>query len=122
MSRTANAIVLFAHGSRDPLWCKPIEAVAARVRERDPGAMVACAYLELMQPDLPAAVRALVADGAEQISVVPMFLGVGRHARQDLPELVAMLQRAHPGLGLRLQAAIGEDPRLVDLMAQIALG
>ena len=81
-----------------------------------------CAYLELMQPDLPAAVRALVADGAEQISVVPMFLGVGRHARQDLPELVAMLQRAHPGLGLRLQAAIGEDPRMVDLMAQIALG
>ena len=33
MSRAANAIVLFAHGSRDPLWSKPIEAVAARVRE-----------------------------------------------------------------------------------------
>jgi len=122
MSRAANAIVLFAHGSRDPLWSKPIEAVAARVRELDPSAMVACAYLELMQPDLPTAVRSLVADGAGHISVVPMFLGVGRHARQDLPELVAMLQRAHPGLGLRLQAAIGEDPRLVDLMAQIALG
>ena len=27
----SHGIVLFAHGSRDPLWHKPIEAVSARI-------------------------------------------------------------------------------------------
>ena len=31
-----HAIVLFAHGSRDPLWHKPMEAVAARIRSPMP--------------------------------------------------------------------------------------
>ena len=68
------AIVLFAHGSRDPLWRRPVEAVAQQVRELDPAVAVRCAYLELMQPDLPAAVRDLVAAGVDQIGIVPMFL------------------------------------------------
>ena len=28
------AIVLFAHGSRDPLWHRPIQAVAAQIKHR----------------------------------------------------------------------------------------
>ncbi len=115
------AVVLFAHGSRDPLWCRPVEAVAARIRLLDPDVLVDCAYLELMAPDLPAAVRTMVAGGANRITVVPMFLGVGRHARQDLPELMATLSREHPAVRFDLQQAIGEDPRVLDLMAEIAL-
>ena len=117
----SRAVVLFAHGSRDPLWCRPVEAVAARMRLLDPDVPVNCAYLELMAPDLPAAVRSLVTGGAERITVVPMFLGVGRHARQDLPELMATLSREHPAVRFDLQQAIGEDPRVLDLLAEIAL-
>ena len=91
MSMQARAVVLFGHGSRDPSWSRPIESVAARMRERNPGVSVACAYLEMMDPDLPTAVRALAAAGACRVSVVPMFLGIGKHARHDLPELMAAL-------------------------------
>ena len=49
---TRPAIVLFAHGSRDPLWRAPIEAVAERIRTLAPGAAVACAYLEYTEPTL----------------------------------------------------------------------
>ena len=35
------AIVLFAHGARDPRWAEPFEAVAARVRATAPGCPVA---------------------------------------------------------------------------------
>ena len=114
-------VILFAHGSRDPLWSRPIEAVAARMEDLQPGALVRCAYLELMEPDLGSAVRALVQAGARQITVVPMFLGVGRHARHDLPQLVAALALDHPDVHLVVKPAIGEDPRVVDLMAGIAL-
>ena len=115
------AVVLFAHGSRDPQWSRPVEAVAARMRLLDPDVLVDCAYLELMAPDLLAATRALVTGGANHITVVPMFLGVGRHARQDLPKLMATLALEHPGVRFDLQQAIGEDPRVLDLMAEIAL-
>ena len=116
-----HAIVLFAHGSRDPLWCRPIEAVAARMRQLDPTVPVACAYLESMHPDLSAAAAGLIAAGASDVSVVPMFLGVGRHAREDLPALVSALALVHPRVRFDLRQAMGEDPRVVDLMAEIAL-
>jgi len=43
-------IILLAHGSRDPLWRAPIEAVAERIRTSAPGTPVLCAYLELCAP------------------------------------------------------------------------
>ena len=49
-----------------------------------------------------------------------MFLGTGKHAREDLPVLVQALREAHPGVQLQVQPAIGEDPRMTALMAQIA--
>lgn len=115
------AIVLFAHGSRDPLWRRPIEAVASRIAERAPQVRVSCAYLELTPPDLPTAAAALVAQGATQITVLPMFLGVGKHARDDLPVLLTHLRALYPTVTFELARAVGEDPRLIDQLAQIAL-
>ena len=122
MNARSQGVVLFAHGSRDPLWSRPIEAIATRMAALDPGVPVCCAYLELMQPDLSGAVRTLAEAGARKIRIVPMFLGVGKHARQDLPALVQALQADHPLLEFHLEPAIGEHPRVVDLMAQVALG
>jgi sirohydrochlorin cobaltochelatase len=114
------AIVLFAHGSRDPLWRAPMEAVATRIAAQNPDRKVSCAYLELCEPSLPDAVQLLVADGATAVTVVPMFLGTGKHAREDLPLLVQELRTAHPAVQFHVQTAIGEDPRMTALMAEIA--
>lgn len=119
---TSTAIVLFAHGSRDPLWHKPIEAVAQRIASLSPHTPVVCAYLELSAPDLATAVTRLVDAGARFVTIVPLFLGVGRHAREDLPLLVTQLRDAFPAVEFSLQAAVGEDQRLVHLLAEIALG
>ena len=116
-----HATVLFAHGSRDPLWSRPIEAVAARMQAIEPQCVVRCAYLELTQPDLANVVAALAYDGITNVSVLPMFLGVGRHARQDLPALFAQLTQQYPDLKMTLHPAIGEDPQVIDLLARTAL-
>ena len=115
---TRRAVILFGHGSRDPLWREPMDAVAERVAAK--GITVRCAFLELTQPDLQTAVAELVALGAMQIAVVPMFLGTGRHAREDLPRLVDELKGSHPGLQLELRMPVGEDLRVLDLLARIA--
>ncbi|WP_298212458.1 CbiX/SirB N-terminal domain-containing protein [Acidovorax sp.] len=115
-----SAIILFSHGSRDPLWRAPMEAVAARIATHQPGRSVACAYLELSAPTLAEAAQQLIAQGAASVTVVPMFLGTGKHARDDLPLLVQTLRATHPGVQFHVQAAIGEDPRMTALMADIA--
>lgn len=115
-----HAIILFSHGSRDPLWRAPVEAVAAHIAARHPDRSVACAYLELCEPTLAEAADQLIGRGATQITVVPMFLGTGKHAREDLPVLMSALRAAHTGVKFAVQTAIGEDPRMTALMADIA--
>jgi sirohydrochlorin cobaltochelatase len=120
-SDTKHGIILFAHGSRDPLWHKPIEAVAAHIAITAPHTTVECAYLELSTPDLATVTQRMVDAGLRAITIVPMFLGVGRHAREDLPLLVQALGQQHPTLQITLKAAVGEDQRLVEMLAHIAL-
>jgi sirohydrochlorin cobaltochelatase len=120
-SAPIHGTILFAHGSRDPLWRQSIEAVANRARQLEPQTPVRCAYLELTEPDLPSCAAELVGTGVQSITVVPMFLGVGRHAREDLPVLIANLKATYPQIAIKLQIAIGEDDRLIELMATIAL-
>lgn len=116
------AIILFAHGSRDPLWRLPIEAVATEIRKRDASVQVTCAYLELCEPSLPQAAADFVAAGAERLRVFPLFLGVGKHAREDLPEILDGIRIAHPHITLDCLPTAGESPQLTALMADLALG
>ena len=117
-----SGVVLFGHGSRDPLWRLPIDAVAERMRAQQPGLPVAVAFLELTAPDLPQTVEVLMKQGVARVRIVPMFLGVGRHAREDLPELVQGLTEAYPQMSFELLPAIGEHPAMTALMAEIAVG
>ncbi len=118
---TLQGIVLFAHGSRDPLWHEPIEAVARQIGALDPSVKVSCAYLELSSPTLEFAVQNLLTQGVTAIRIVPLFLGMGKHAREDLPLLVLAIKQQHPSIEVSLQAAVGQNSKLVRLMAEIAL-
>ncbi|CAA9421549.1 MAG: Sirohydrochlorin cobaltochelatase [uncultured Ramlibacter sp.] len=118
---SGRGIVLFGHGSRDPGWRQPMDAVARSIAARDPQARVTCAFLEMQQPDLGAAVDAMVASGARSIVVLPMFLGVGKHLREDLPRLVEAARERHPRVPLHVLPSAGESQALVDLLANLAL-
>jgi sirohydrochlorin cobaltochelatase len=117
-----NGVILFAHGSRDPRWADPFEAVAAALRQRAPHVAVRLAYLELMTPDLATAANSLIAgEGATRIDVLPLFLGAGNHLKRDLPPMLDALRAAHPGVRFTLHAAVGEHPLLTAALADIAL-
>lgn len=117
----SRALLLFAHGARDARWAEPFVALRERLRARlgagEPGVEVELAYLELMEPSLPAAVAALAARGATAITVVPVFLGTGGHLRRDLPPLIEAARAAHPGLAIEATAPIGEQPEVIEAIA-----
>ncbi len=121
MLNSKKAIILFGHGSRDALWHLPIQAVAERIRITSPSTTVTCAYLELTEPSLGDAAASLINVGVSDITILPMFLGVGRHAREDLPALIADLKQNHPSTVFQVQPAVGENPAVLDLLAEIAL-
>jgi sirohydrochlorin cobaltochelatase len=114
------ALVLFAHGARDPEWAQPFEKIAQLIRERNPGMPVVVAFLEIMQPALDAAVATLVAQGRERITLVPLFLARGGHVKDDLPQLVRAVEARYPGVQIRTTAAIGEVDSILGNIAQWA--
>lgn len=117
----APAIVLLAHGSRDPLWHGPVLEVAKRIRQQSPGTTVSCAYLEWTTPDLAEAVQQLIQAGHMRIRLLPLFLGMGKHAREDLPALVTALRSQYPQLLLEVMPSVGENVLMLDLLADVAL-
>jgi sirohydrochlorin cobaltochelatase len=115
-----SALVLFAHGSRDPEWVRPFEFLRDTVRRQTPHLPVALAYLESATPDLNLCIRTLAADGVTAIRVLPLFLAMGRHLRSDIPALAARVKLDYPGLNIEFLPALGEAPEFVAALGAIA--
>lgn len=115
------ALILFAHGARDPRWAAPFEKLQQLIQQIQPDITVCNAYLEFMQPDLPAAVAQLVQAQCDDITIVPVFLGQGGHVLRDLPLLMEGLRAQHPDLRLHQVDAVGEDASVLQAIAQYCL-
>jgi sirohydrochlorin cobaltochelatase len=104
----STGIILFAHGARDPEWARPLERLKRMLQERMPEADIEMAFLEHMAPTLEAAAGDLIARGATEVSIVPVFIANGGHLREDLPRRVEALKGIHPGVPVRIAPPIGE--------------
>ncbi|KFB66369.1 MAG: Sirohydrochlorin cobaltochelatase [Candidatus Accumulibacter vicinus] len=119
MPRTA--LILFAHGARDPEWAEPMRRVCAAMREQAPELRVELAFLEFIKPDLRACAESLIAECWERILVVPMFIARGGHLKRDVPLLLEELRQHHPRTCFELAPAIGEAEPIVQAMARHVL-
>lgn len=117
-----DAIVLFAHGARDPEWAEPFKKIQQRVARKLSGTRVELAFLEIMRPALAEAVATLVSQGSMKIRIIPLFLAQGGHLKHDLPKLVNEIGASHPGLSIEVFRAIGEVESVLDEIAQWACG
>lgn len=115
--KNQKALVLFAHGARDPRWAQPFQKLHGIAQSSLPDAVVELAFLELMEPRLPAVVAQLVERGCTEITVVPVFLGQGGHVLRDLPPMMESLRTEYPSLSLRVSDAVGESPAVLDAIA-----
>ena len=116
------AIVLFAHGSRDPQWAQPFRSIQRLVRAKAPAAAVELAFLENMKPPLRDVVAALVAAGHLRIVVAPLFMAQGGHLRTDLPNMLGALRADYPGVAIDVLPAIGDVEPLLEAISQWLVG
>ncbi|WP_320776448.1 sirohydrochlorin chelatase [Streptomyces sp. CRN 30] len=102
------ALVVVAHGSRDPRALSTVRALLDRVRAARPGLRVRLGHIELNEPLLPDTLAAL---GDTDAVLVPLLLSRGYHVKRDIPELAA----ASP-VRARIAAPLGPHPLLVDAL------
>lgn len=116
------AIVLVAHGSPDPDWRRPIDALARRLGELEPGRAVQVAYLGFLEPSFDQAVARILGAGHRHVLVLAAFLSPGgRHIKDDVPRLVREQAAVHPELVLELRpGALGAEPEVVEALAEAA--
>ena len=115
------AILLVDHGSRLAEANAQLEKLADHARGRLPGWLVWTAHLEVVEPDVPTAIDACVAGGAEQLVIAPYFLSPGRHTKRDLPKLIAAARARHPGVAIALAEPLGFDERIATVAIERAL-
>ena len=115
------ALLLIAHGSRDPRWAEPFRAIEARIRAGHSGP-VALVFLESMAPAFAEGAARLATSGATRVVVVPLFLATGSHVRSDIPALVSEARTAHPGIDFKVLPAIGLIDPVQAAMCEAILG
>ena len=118
---SSQAIILFAHGARDPDWALPFGIIQAQLQAARPGMHVALAFQDFMMPTLDVAVAQAAAQGAKHIVLVPLFMAQGGHLKQDLPLLVGRIRQQHPQLDLRVTPAIGDAPEILQAISDWVL-
>ncbi|MFD9390566.1 sirohydrochlorin chelatase [Streptomyces sp. NPDC060000] len=105
------ALVVVAHGSRDPRALSTVRTLLDRVREQRPGLAVHLGHIELNEPLLTDTLADLDAHGTADAVLVPLLLARGYHVRQDIPEMAARA-RGHT----RVAAPLGPHPLLVETL------
>ena len=103
------AIILFGHGARDIRWREPFDRLASLWKAKHPNVQVQLAFLEMMEPTLGGAISTLVAGGALELVVVPVFFGQGGHLRNDFPALLAGCKEKFPTVRINSTQPVGED-------------
>lgn len=114
------ALLLIAHGSREPQANADLGFIAAALREREEYLCVEPSFLELAAPEADSAAARCVEQGATCVVIVPYFLSAGVHVHRDLSAIRDRLAERFPHVAFQLAPPLGRHPLLVEIVAQRA--
>jgi sirohydrochlorin ferrochelatase len=114
------ALLLMAHGSRQEEANADLFHVVAQLRSRGSLSIVEGSFLELAAPTIEEAAERCLAQGAEQVIMVPYFLSAGLHFRRDLTNLKNRLAGRFPHVQFYLAEPLGRHPLLLEIVMERA--
>ncbi len=109
-------ILVVAHGSRIKETENTLVSILGMVREKMPGVCIEHAFMEFSDQTLEKAVRALIDKSVSEIKVVPYFLFMGVHLREDIPNMIKECTAGYPNIQVVMGEPLGVDPRLADIL------
>lgn len=111
-------ILLLGHGSRAPGASDAMETVASDLRARRPEQPILVCHMELCEPTLEETLDLCAETGCFQVAILPYFLHLGMHLKEDIPQILDAAREKHPQLVIRLCPPIGYDIRLAEIVEQ----
>lgn len=112
------AILMMAHGSRVAEANAAANEVAALVKEMSDFEIVEVAFREMHNPNIQAGIDRCVAQGAQRVLLMPYFLFVGAHVREDLPEEMARAKERYPQVEFAMGPHLGVHRKLAELVVE----
>jgi sirohydrochlorin ferrochelatase len=109
-------ILAIAHGSRAKETEATLEAILSMAKTKLPGIVIECAFMEFSDRTVEKGVSALVASGVTEIKIVPYFLFMGIHMKEDIPKMVAECAANYPGVKITMGEPLGVDERIADII------
>ena len=79
---------------------------------------VVTAHMEMATPSIAQGFAQCVQQGARRVVVVPFFLAPGRHATEDIPNMVREAAEQWKGVSWEIGDVLGADPKLVDVVIE----
>src|SRR5437763_17219170 len=120
MSDRPTALLLIAHGSRQPEANNDLHRLADDLRRTGRYTAVEASFLELAEPDIEAGGGKCVHQRAGRVVLVPYFLSAGVHVRRDLAAARDRLAMRFPHVEFRLAEPLGPHPLLAEIVEQRA--
>jgi sirohydrochlorin ferrochelatase len=109
-------ILVIAHGSRAKETEDTLDAILELVKSEIPETAVESAFMEFSDRTVEKGVAALASKGITEIKVVPYFLFMGIHLKEDIPEMVETCAADYPGMKITMGKPLGDDRRLAEIL------
>jgi sirohydrochlorin cobaltochelatase len=115
-------IVLIAHGSRDPRWRQPFEALLAKVEAENAQNPVVLCYMEMASPTLFEVLEPYKTAPPKQLEILPLFMSAGSHYTADIQPMVERVRQWFPCATVLLHPPIGEHSAFQRLFLDVVVG
>lgn len=110
------AVIVLGHGSRSTEATDQFLSLVETLVPHLPGIDVRAAFMELAAPSLEDAVAGAVEAGAGEIVVLPCFLFIGNHIKNDIPRKIERQAERFPDVRFEQREPIGPDPRIREVL------
>jgi sirohydrochlorin ferrochelatase len=109
-------LVAASHGTSDPAGRRAVASLVVAVAQRRRDLSVVGCFVDVQQPDVPAALEGIAAGAAAVI--VPLLLSSGYHVHVDLADAAAAAAQSVVPRSVVVTPALGPDARLARILAR----
>lgn len=116
LEESRKAVLFVGHGSKDPEGNREAAVFVDMLKPRLEEYFVHLCYLEFASPTITEGIEQCVADGAQEIAVIPIILLPAGHSKLHIPHELDEARRKYPEVTFHYGRPLGQHPHTVDIL------
>lgn len=115
-------IIVVGHGSRSEdakdVFIEIVNALKEKLADKN----VDGCFMEISKPYIPAKIDEMYESGVRDFTILPYFLIPGIHIKEDIPEILKEAKEKYGDITVALAEPIGVHDKLIEILAERAVG